>query len=219
LWSDDIVSGLIWKRGGYFQCMGHPSRLKGLVKYRAPSFSWASVDGKVEFPDDTWMDVIYNELVPQLFDCSVNAELGDPFSSVNGGHIGLQGYTMRYLNMPSERRRRVIPKPDDIESYAVMDQSENPSFEDERAPSWTSNILALFLRARQRRAEKKNEGESGKTSTEETKDKPKDSFESYWLLLYPSEEDNVYFRAGLHIEKEDIQGIQLILEERALTIV
>ncbi|KAH0547705.1 hypothetical protein FGG08_000194 [Glutinoglossum americanum] len=219
LWSDDIVSGLIWKRGDYFQRMGHPSKLKGLVKYRAPSFSWASVEGKVEFPDDTWMDVIYNELDPQLFDCSISAELEDPFSSVNGGHIGLQGYTMRYLNMPSEQKRRMIPKPDDIESYAVMDQSEDPSFEDERAPSWTPNILALFLRARRRTPEEKNEGESGKTSTEETKNKPKESFESYWLLLYPSEQGDIYFRAGLHIEKEDIQSIQPILEERALTII
>jgi hypothetical protein len=184
-------------------------RLKGFTKYRAPPFSWASVDGKVDLPDDTWMDMIHGEMEPQLFSYSIKFELEDLFRSVIGGHVAVQGYTTQYLNLPLEQKKLMNPGLQGVESYSSMDQSESPLFEDNRAPSWASNILALFLRARCRRVpENKNEDGGESTTTAVTKGKPKDSFESYWLLLYPAEEGDAYFRAGLHVEKEDIESFQ-----------
>ena len=204
LWSEDIVSGLIWHidlEYYSFETEEYPSKLKGLAKYRAPSFSWASFKRSVTFPDNRWMNVIYKELEPQLFDYSISAALKDPYSAVNYGHIRLQGYAIRYLDLPSEKMRRLNPDSKDIESYAILDQGACPSLE----WIWKPNVLAFFLRARHFRREEK--------------DTPKNSFTSYWLLLHPAEESDIYFRIGLHIEEEDIQSVRPILEEKAVTIV
>ncbi|OCL11138.1 hypothetical protein AOQ84DRAFT_268592, partial [Glonium stellatum] len=42
LWWDDVATGLLWRRPP-------GSRLERTRKWRSPTFSWASVDGKVSY--------------------------------------------------------------------------------------------------------------------------------------------------------------------------
>lgn len=76
------------------------------------------------FPDDEWMKAGHQELEPKLIDHSMRAALEDPYSAVNKGYIKLQGDALRYLDLPSERKRRTSSQTeaDKMESYSVLDQ-------------------------------------------------------------------------------------------------
>jgi hypothetical protein len=70
------------------------------------------------------MKASHQELEPKLIDHSMRAALEDPYSAVNEGYIKLQGDALRYLDLPSERKRRTSSQTeaDKMESYSVLDQ-------------------------------------------------------------------------------------------------
>jgi hypothetical protein len=65
------------------------------------------------------------------------------------------------------------------------------------------NLLAFLLRNRRTNRSERDDGVGGETDTA-----GKPTYESFWLLLYPTETDGTYFRAGLYIEKESIETIR-----------
>jgi hypothetical protein len=66
-----------------------PDRLKGLSQYRAPSFSWASVDTPVEFHDNTLSHLEETDEELHVLDFGIELAGCDPFRSVTGGWIRL----------------------------------------------------------------------------------------------------------------------------------
>ncbi|KAM0424952.1 hypothetical protein ACHAPT_009753 [Fusarium lateritium] len=86
LWSDDIHRGLQWSSAS----------VSVLDTFRAPSWSWASVDGPLSFHYYT-PDSEYNldEWKLQLIDHDMSFSNPDnPFGEVTGGRLVVQGWTM-----------------------------------------------------------------------------------------------------------------------------
>jgi len=79
LWEEDLPRGLLWSSGlrkDVFRRPGSP---------RAPSWSWAGVDGHLEFP--------FPQGKSQIFDIRVEMEQAgsDPFGKVTSGMMSLRG--------------------------------------------------------------------------------------------------------------------------------
>lgn len=95
LWEEHLVSDLLWEK--------HETKNKDLIdtwdhrprplQYRAPSWSWASIDGAVEWRATYWNRYFDREhIVIDVLDCSTHlVTQAAPYSSVNGGHITIQG--------------------------------------------------------------------------------------------------------------------------------
>ncbi|KAF2668232.1 HET-domain-containing protein [Microthyrium microscopicum] len=82
LWALDLPWGLSWRRRGL---VSRP------VEYRAPAFSWASLDAIVEWP------VVSTKSVAKIKVVDVHVELssGDPFGRVSGCWVKVEGYVSR----------------------------------------------------------------------------------------------------------------------------
>ena len=58
--------------------------------YRAPSWSWASIDGQV-FPKIPWENDTWNRISIKIVAAEVKLQGSDPYGRVVGGHFSLQG--------------------------------------------------------------------------------------------------------------------------------
>ncbi|KAI5853654.1 HET-domain-containing protein [Durotheca rogersii] len=78
-------------------------KLLGTVRkpatYRAPSWSWASLDGPIRH-----IALSYSKLVAKLINCSTVPAGKDPYGRVSGGKLGIQGPI--YQVKPHELKRR-----------------------------------------------------------------------------------------------------------------
>jgi hypothetical protein len=66
--------------------VGHDTTTKRPAKYRAPSFSWASVDGAV-IPGE-WQE---GDILVEVLNASAEVETSNPFGSVDSGSVRLRG--------------------------------------------------------------------------------------------------------------------------------
>ena len=84
LWSFDLIKGLTWRRSTRLTSLARPKA------YRAPSWSWASVEGEIEWwPDlESWLIVAYCASIVE----ARTSPTGNPFGSVQGGHVHIRGY-------------------------------------------------------------------------------------------------------------------------------
>ncbi len=83
IWKRSLTCGLMWRK---YRC----SSLARQKSYRAPSWSWASVEGEIEFCIFTWFNDFPHgiESFISIQSCSIEAN-GNPFGTVKGGHISL----------------------------------------------------------------------------------------------------------------------------------
>ena len=107
LWESCLLSELLWL---YEEISDHSSPLAAggrPPEYRAPSWSWASIDGttrslRAPIPSDEWE--------ARIVQCHVElADPRDPFGQVTGGHLVISGplaEIKRLEWMPSERKNR-----------------------------------------------------------------------------------------------------------------
>ncbi|KAH6703309.1 heterokaryon incompatibility protein-domain-containing protein [Leptodontidium sp. MPI-SDFR-AT-0119] len=96
LWRKDLCRDLLWRRNERY-ALPEPRRPE---EYRAPSWSWASLDGRIEFvgPGNTQDEA-------KIKIQSVNMELAgrDPMGQVSGGTIKVRGVVSKmdsYGNIP-----------------------------------------------------------------------------------------------------------------------
>jgi hypothetical protein len=83
LWRSDILRQLRWKTGA--QILKHIDFQKP-KEYRAPSWSWASIDGKIDFLSSR------PSSIAAFVDCTVQLwSENDPFGRVKGGTLVLEG--------------------------------------------------------------------------------------------------------------------------------
>ena len=106
LWSFDLLEGLLWRRSKTLTSLARPKA------YRAPSWSWASVEGEVEWkPDHLWADLMfgapfveapYGPTSNQLYGASIiearTSPTSSPFGSVHGGYIQICGHLCNWRN-------------------------------------------------------------------------------------------------------------------------
>lgn len=85
LWRNGLISQLTWQR-----IEGSLKVNETLKKYRAPSWSWASINGEVEFITSDYHIDEKSCYTATVEDCSVNLQTNDPFGQVTGGRLRLR---------------------------------------------------------------------------------------------------------------------------------
>jgi hypothetical protein len=101
LWSPYLASQLLWHSPGFFDLNSRSA------KYRAPTWSWASVDGPVLYPC-----VVYRpdekDILIKVEDAKVDLLSNDhPFGPVKGGYIEVSGHLAR-VSVHSKKDPEII---------------------------------------------------------------------------------------------------------------
>ncbi|MCJ1243731.1 hypothetical protein MMC30_000928 [Trapelia coarctata] len=91
LWLRVLPSQLCWKVLACRQSNGRPSYRP--PTYRAPSWSWAAVDGEIDFPTPYFSGG--GTSLIRVVDVAVTARSGNAFGQVTGGFVKLQGRLLR----------------------------------------------------------------------------------------------------------------------------
>lgn len=98
IWKDQYYAGMwdncLTRHLGWYGEDFNPSR--PISDYRAPSWSWASIDGKINLGGVK----IWNAEV-QILGCTVQSKLsGAPFGSALSGELNLKGILVEYAKIP-----------------------------------------------------------------------------------------------------------------------
>jgi len=80
LWRHNLITDLLWEVHGGEVCTRRPDR------YRAPSWSWASIDGRISY----WQPLTYQDLITVL-NAEVSLRSADLTGQVKDGTIRLRG--------------------------------------------------------------------------------------------------------------------------------
>jgi len=120
LWKDNILSDLLWQvspslRDGISDYNGNIwgfSLLRTMSTYRAPTFSWASIDSEVknicdEFNTDSQIDAV-------ILDAQCTLKGANPFGEVTGGYIRLESAMVK-ANITARYEDDVVGKRDMLE--------------------------------------------------------------------------------------------------------
>jgi hypothetical protein len=133
LWRDDIVRGLWWVK----HVGGEP-----VSDYRAPSWSWASVDGPV------WYAACPKKRGPldvQMLDYAIRlTNPKNPFGQVRSASLTLRGWTMR-LDRPLKYRENPGDGIDDLFDLTIDEILQGGNCHDDR--EW-SKTRGVFLHGR-----------------------------------------------------------------------
>lgn len=84
LWQKDILRGLLWM-------IKDSSLTSRPLKYRSPSWSWASVKGQVDWPSRTIARHCHNNFSVKFVDAQMNTTSGDPMLAITSGTLRLLG--------------------------------------------------------------------------------------------------------------------------------
>ncbi|KAF7891263.1 uncharacterized protein EAF02_001588 [Botrytis sinoallii] len=93
LWEAHLVLQLAWR--------SYDSVIP-LMVYRAPSWSWASIDGVVQFPDLV-ISNLYSPLV-EILEVVIDLVGEDEFGQVQGGHLNLLGQMINLGVLDEEKK-------------------------------------------------------------------------------------------------------------------
>lgn len=97
LWRNHLVPGLLWRRDEGFHSLMWGEADDGYHDDRAPSWSWASIDGNVRWQSTSLSgDETY---VAQIMDCKMTLATADRFGMVKEGRLVIRGpATAAYLD-------------------------------------------------------------------------------------------------------------------------
>lgn len=136
LWRDFLPQGLLWYGRDVFHEVRFGEKVSTVRQtelYRAPSWSWASVDGHLHSKDGRTFNQGYDdgfekiEITVQILQCTVElANSTVPFGEVSGGMLQVNGYVRDVICRPSSLRKtelevgsiRLQIKPDDFKEWS-----------------------------------------------------------------------------------------------------
>jgi hypothetical protein len=96
LWQSEMPLNLLWTVSG-------DGKLSSI--YRAPSWSWASVDGLIIYPDMVAHEILYKiEKEARVLSCAVYVSSNDPLGQVSGGQIRINGPFVALRGQPQNER-------------------------------------------------------------------------------------------------------------------
>jgi hypothetical protein len=93
LWSQDLAAQLLWSTAR-LQLKSRPTTRQ--KEYRAPTWSWASVDGRI-LPGTPGLNQNPSIIQIKIHEAKTNLVSNDPFGAVGGGHIVISGRIARVL--------------------------------------------------------------------------------------------------------------------------
>jgi hypothetical protein len=92
VWENNLVEEILWSSAPYLQ---NPMLADRLDNYRAPSWSWASVDTQIRYETNHHTDLAYVRTLAQVLDSQIQLHNQDyPLGEVTSGFLILQGPVM-----------------------------------------------------------------------------------------------------------------------------
>jgi Heterokaryon incompatibility protein (HET) len=89
LWKDNLLEDLLWSSGPDLES---PSLAPRLSEYRAPTWSWASVDIQIRYENDISSSSDKGRIISEVIDADCEAiNTNYPLGEVRSGHINLCG--------------------------------------------------------------------------------------------------------------------------------
>ncbi|KAF2140906.1 uncharacterized protein K452DRAFT_42686 [Aplosporella prunicola CBS 121167] len=98
LWEGDMLRALCWQKS--YSPDTSPMSPEALL-YRAPSWSWASVDGKLEFDLRWYKSPKELRYLAEIKHVEADLATEDPMGQLKGGSIKLMGFPMHLLVYPN----------------------------------------------------------------------------------------------------------------------
>ena len=103
IWRDDFAKGLLWIHGEFNGVWPHKNITKSYV---APTWSWASLHGRVRFPD--WKarqaDSRADEFTPLLIDTKILSAAGDEMGALITAELTFMAHLLQVVVEVRERR-------------------------------------------------------------------------------------------------------------------
>ena len=102
IWKKNFVADLLWRLEDpdFDMCEHGPRYPKRPDAWRAPSWSWASVDGVVRYQEITYE----GQLCAELEECSVTPSGENPLGGVQDGFAQIRAPVTKIRNIASERK-------------------------------------------------------------------------------------------------------------------
>jgi hypothetical protein len=127
LWREEMPNNLLWRVADSRVVKGKPPHtIIRQQAYRAPSWSWASVDGCITYSLSPGKGS--RSYLAEVLDVKVTPLHNDPFGHIAGGYIEIVGYLIKATNKtsvlrttPGNKDGEVFPKDDRDEFYLEVD--------------------------------------------------------------------------------------------------
>ncbi|KAF6785733.1 heterokaryon incompatibility protein [Colletotrichum sojae] len=195
MWRKYLASSLLWHVDRESQIDGSPS--KRPEAYRAPSFSWASVDGRISLIEPT-----QSGLLIEVVDVHLDFVSGDDTGLVKGGHLLLQGHVR-----PFRMVVRYI-----LELQRLFLQVNGVIVKESGKQDWESGPL-VHLDVGQRSFEDENNANGLYYIPTQTQSTP-GGYVSYLLLVSVDTSTRTFRRIGVAVtaEKEEIEMLQGMID-------
>lgn len=103
LWKSNLKLGLLWTRHRDTRTLVRPS------KYLAPTWSWASVKGQVEYPTGDIVEFAVEEEDMIIHECEIDEEFSGSFGRVKHGSIRAEG-SLQFVTIDTSRAFGVEPQ-------------------------------------------------------------------------------------------------------------
>jgi len=166
-----------------------------LAEFRAPSFTWASVDVPVELSRNSRWDIAPGSDAKLLGHRSGSLP-NDVFGPVAGGEITLRGRCMQLADVPKSSSQS-DPDRDSLPPRGEV-WGDQLGLDNERG-ALKEKLVVLSLRIRESNSEKEPRTQ-------------------YGLLLHPTELEGQFYRVGLYVDDSWTEQDLATREERDVTI-
>lgn len=185
LWESTIVQDLLWYSSD-------PEATMKLASAIAPSWSWASIVGEVQWGSDSWMlEPIL--LTGEVLRTSIQYANGAvPFAAVKGGQLYLRGPSTQAVLDPSESTIIDFAHPSSIPTHRLTLKPDQKNFGEVKGLAPKITVLFMELTSR--------------IHTEGRFESAIYTGERRGLLLRPTENSNEFHRIGLYEQSVPLKG-------------
>lgn len=138
MWKEDIETQLCWK----------PDTLRSRPPWRAPTWSWTSVDGRVVYPSN--QEGLYEDVYTHLVDAEITTVGGDPFGQVTRAvlRLGCSVITVGHFDQEeiisddlSQERSITITSGEKEQNFRVSLDCKNENSDVNKKPVYMLPIL------------------------------------------------------------------------------
>lgn len=92
LWEKSLLAGLLWCRNDGMAVVYPKSKTGAAKTYRAPSWSWAAVDGIIWYSNSQQNSLDSDKFATRVLECTTETTItGDPFSTILSGKLIIAG--------------------------------------------------------------------------------------------------------------------------------
>jgi hypothetical protein len=139
LWKSRLPEALLWLRSTIGHIYLHRASHRFPETYRAPSWSWASMDCNVWF-------LQYSQFVAQVVDCQVQQVSEDPFGMLSAGELVVEAsYLEGIMDGDDEHCRIVLMSQPDVELAKAWPDERGRTIRPDTDPSELWHVICILI--------------------------------------------------------------------------